>query len=65
MSDHKTKRRFTDRARMNLSQDYEIRGWANRLGVSDQELRDAVRAVGDSVKKVQEYLKNRSQPSRA
>ena len=65
MSDDKTKRGTAHRARINLSQDYERRDWAKALGVSEQELTDAVRAVGNSAEKVREYLKDRERPSRA
>jgi hypothetical protein len=63
MSDDTTHRGQPDRSRINLNQDYEKRDWAKRLGVSEQELTDAVRAVGDSAEKVREYLKGK-RPSR-
>jgi hypothetical protein len=48
MADDKTKRGCSDRARINLSQDYEVRDWAKSLGVDEHELRNAVHAVGDN-----------------
>ncbi|HUH92183.1 MAG TPA: DUF3606 domain-containing protein [Casimicrobiaceae bacterium] len=67
MSDDTTNRGAQDRSRINLSQDYERHDWAKRLGVSEDELREAVRAVGDSADKVKDYLghrKHASHPSR-
>ncbi len=67
MSDDTTNRGARDRARVNLSQDYERHDWAKRLGVGEDELREAVRAVGDSADKVKDYLghrKHTSHPSR-
>lgn len=54
MSDDQSKRGGPDR--INLDQDYERRDWAKRLGVTEDELKDAVRAAGDSPNKVREYL---------
>ncbi len=53
MSDDKTKTGGQDRKRINLNEDYEVRD----LGVTEQQLRDAVKAVGDSADKVREHLK--------
>lgn len=60
MSDDKTNRGPSDRARIDLNQDYERRNWAKSLGVDEHELRSAVNAVGDSAEKVREYLSRRS-----
>ena len=46
-----------DRDRISLSEDYEVRDWARSLGISEEELRGAVKAVGNSADKVREYLK--------
>ncbi len=45
-----------DRDRINLSEDHEIRDWMRSLGVSEQELREAVDAVGNSADAVSAYL---------
>ena len=42
--------------RISLSEDYEIRGWTESLGVSEQELREAVDAVGNSADAVRAHL---------
>jgi transposase-like protein len=56
MSDDLKQRGGTDRQRINVNQDYELRDWARRLGVSEQELKEAVRAVGDRVDQVRDHL---------
>ena len=48
-----------DRDRISLGEDYEVRDWTKALGVSEDELREAVDAVGNSVDKVREYLRGR------
>ena len=49
MSDDKTKRGAQDRVRINVYQDYERRDWAQTLGISEDELREAVRNVGHRI----------------
>ncbi|WP_293716864.1 DUF3606 domain-containing protein [Stenotrophomonas sp. UBA7606] len=56
MSDDKSKTGSPDRDRINLSEDYEVQYWTKELGVSEQELRDAVTAVGDTSRAVRERL---------
>ena len=45
--DDKTKRGGQDRTRIDVSQDYELRDWAEKFGVSKEQLKAAVQAVGD------------------
>jgi len=45
-----------DRKLISLQQDYEVRDWAKSLGCTEQQLRNAVAAVGPSVSKVRIYL---------
>ena len=59
MSDDKSKPGGQDRKRINLDEDYEVRDWSKRLGVSDDQLRAAVKAVGDRVDDVEKHLKKR------
>ena len=61
MSDDLTKRGGSDRARINLNQEYERRDWAKALGVTEEELRNAVHNTGDRADKVHEYLKHQPQ----
>ena len=60
MSDDKQKSGGQDRNRINVSQDYELRDWAKKFGVSTERLKAAVKAVGDKAKAVQEHLKGRA-----
>lgn len=59
MSDDKTVRNGQDRARISLQEDYEVRDWAKKFDVSPEELRDAVKAVGDRADAVAEHLGKR------
>ncbi len=56
MADDKTKTGGQDRQRINLNEDYEVRDWTKRLGVTEEELRKAVAAVGDQADKVRDHL---------
>lgn len=57
MADDKNEVGAADRNRISLSEDYEVRDWTASLGVSEQELREAVDAVGNSADAVRAYLK--------
>jgi hypothetical protein len=57
MSDDKTKASGQDRKRINVNQDYEVRDWSKKFGVTPDRLKDAVAAVGDRAEKVEAYLK--------
>jgi hypothetical protein len=59
MSDDKMKAGGADRRRINLSQDYEVRDWSKKFGVSEDELRQAVGKVGSGAKDVEAYLSHR------
>jgi hypothetical protein len=56
MADDKTKRGPPDTQRINVNEPYEVSYWTKTLGVSEQKLRDAVRAVGVSVAAVRRHL---------
>ena len=58
MSDDLTKRGDQDRTRIDVSQDYEVRDRARKFGVSQEELKAAVRAVGDKASVVERHLKD-------
>jgi hypothetical protein len=45
-----------DDQRINLEQDHEVSYWAKELGVSPNELRQAVQRAGPMVKDVQQHL---------
>jgi hypothetical protein len=57
MSDDKTKSGGQDRARISLSEDYEVRDWAKKFGVSEDELRASVGRVGNQAEDVERDLK--------
>ncbi|MCD6044394.1 MAG: hypothetical protein K0R40_3997 [Burkholderiales bacterium] len=45
-----------DDARINVEQDHEVQYWADKFGVSRDEIRRAVKAAGPMVKDVRERL---------
>ncbi len=49
--DSKAKRGVQDRTRINLGEDYEVRYWSERFGVSRDELKSAVKAVGEGFRR--------------
>ncbi len=57
MSDDKTKSGGQDRKRINLSEDYEVRDWAEKFGVSQDRLREAVGKVGSMADDVERELR--------
>ena len=57
MADDKTKIGTPDNDLISIKQDYERRDWAEKFGVSEAKLVQAVQAVGHSAKKVQHGLK--------
>lgn len=59
MSDNRQQSGGQDRTRINVHQSYELRDWSKSLGVTPEELQEAVRAVGDRADAVREYLKTK------
>lgn len=55
-ADDLTKKGPQDAARINLSEDFEVRYGSHKFGVSEYELRRAVGTVGDSVAAVEREL---------
>lgn len=45
-----------DRSRINVHEEYELNDWSKKFGVSQEELKAAVKAVGTEAKDVEEYL---------
>lgn len=45
-----------DPHRIDINREHELRDWAESLGVTQQQVRDAVKVVGESTTKVREYL---------
>lgn len=60
MSDNLQQRNGADRQRINVNEDYELRDWAKKFGVTEDQLRKAVAAVGPTADKVEQYLKTGS-----
>ena len=56
MSDDTRQVGSPDRDRINLSEDYEVRYWTGALGVTKQQLREAVQAVGSTAEAVRRHL---------
>lgn len=56
MADDRKDRGPQDRARINLSEDYEVRYWMKKFGVSRAELERAVAKAGQSAAAVAHAL---------
>lgn len=59
--DDKTKRGGQDRTRIDVSQDYELRDWAQKFGVTKDQVKAAVKAVGDKAADVEKHLQRSKQ----
>ena len=59
MSDNKSERGSPDRDRIDMNDPDEVRNWTKSLGVSKEQLAEAVRAVGSQASKVREHLGSR------
>lgn len=56
MPDDKDKVGKPDRDRINVNEPYEVKYWCSQFGVTEQRLREAVKAVGPMVADVKRYL---------
>ena len=56
MADDPSKRGPQDRSRIS-SEDHEVRYWSQKFGVTPEQLKAAVRKVGNSAKAVERELK--------
>jgi hypothetical protein len=56
MADDKSKPGSPDRDRINVNEDYELRDWSKKFGVSPDELKRAVAQVGDRADAVRQHL---------
>jgi hypothetical protein len=59
MSDDRSKAGGADRQRIDIHQDDDLRAWAKKLGVSEQDICDAVAKVGVMSEDVERELKRR------
>ncbi|MES2785597.1 MAG: DUF3606 domain-containing protein [Pseudomonadota bacterium] len=57
MSDDKTKTSQADRIRINVNEDYELRDWSKKFGVTEEQLKAAVQKVGPMAADVERELK--------
>lgn len=60
MSDDKNRRGSADRSRIALGEEHEVRYWTKELGVSREQLEEAVKSVGNSADRVREHLRGGS-----
>jgi len=58
MPDSKEIRRPLDNKRVDINDPQEVRNWCNALGCTENELGQAVQAVGTSAEAVKDYLNN-------
>jgi hypothetical protein len=56
MPDDLSNRGAQDRARISLTEDHEVYYWTKQLGVSKQQLADAIEKVGNSADAVRREL---------
>ena len=56
MSDNLKIRQPQDPTKINVHEPWELNYWTTHLGVSEQKLKDAVKAVGVSVSAVKRHL---------
>lgn len=56
MSDDKNQTGGQDRKRISLSDDYEVRDWSEKFGVTPERLREAVGKVGNQAEDVEREL---------
>jgi hypothetical protein len=56
MADNKTKVGKPDRDRINMNEDYELRDWSQKFGVTPERLKAAVAKVGPMAADVAKHL---------
>ena len=59
MADDQSKTRPQDSSRINVHEDYEVRYWSQKFGVTAEDLKTAVKKVGVSATAVEKELKRR------
>lgn len=59
MADNKNLRDDRDRSRVAGNEAYELQHIADKMGVSQEEVRRAIEQVGNSREKIEEFLKTR------
>ena len=56
MSHFRRQQARTEQKRVNIDEEFELRDWTERYGVSADRIREAVRMVGDKATDVVKYL---------
>lgn len=56
MADNLNERGPQDRSRINVNEAWELQYWTRKFGVSEQQLKDAVKAAGPSADAVGKHL---------
>jgi len=56
MADDRKNPGSPDRDRINVNEEYELRDWSKSLGVTPEQLKDAVQQVGDRADAVRKHL---------
>jgi hypothetical protein len=59
MGDDKSNRGQPDRDLIDVNDDDELRNWSKSLNMTPEEIREAVRVVGNSAAKVREHFQSR------
>jgi hypothetical protein len=59
MTDDKTQTGDPDRRQISLSENYELRDWSKKFGVTEDQLRRAVEKVGNEASEVEKELRSR------
>jgi len=59
MSDDKTKTGGQDRTHIAVGEAYEVADWSKKFGVTADELKAAVKAVGNKATDVEAHLKHK------
>lgn len=57
MTDDKSKRGPQDRSKVNISEGYEVQYWSEKFGVTAEQLKAAVKEVGNSPEAVEKALR--------
>ena len=57
MADDLSEKGWKDATRINTHEDYEVRYWSEKFGVSAKELTAAIQKFGNSAKAVQKELR--------
>lgn len=56
MADNLNERGPQDRSRVNVNEPWELRYWSRKFGVSEEQLKEAVKAAGPSADAVGKHL---------